>query len=500
MAFTPTHEQEPIIASKAKKLVVRAYAGTGKTSTLVAFARANPSEQMLYLAYNRAIRDEATKKFPRNVTCKTTHQIAFTGYGKTLQHKLKGNLRPVEVARDYECNYQVAAAAIATVSCFMNSADQFITQAHYYRAQDMKSKKSKKKDDPRLASAAIKVAEALWNEMQDSYSKQIAVHDVYLKQYQLSRPDLSAQYSVILFDEGQDSNELTTDIVFSQTKARVITVGDEHQQIYQFRGAIDALSHPQLHDAEQLRLTNSFRFGPNVAAMANVLLRYKGEDVPLVGLGGEDRIVVSSEFKLSDSKPPFAFIARTVMGVIEAALFFSSRGMSIELVGGYDAYDFKGILDVYWLSKDEPQNIQNKRLLEDYPDYTAYQIVAQEARDVEMLRAIKVVDSYPNLPDSLAILKSQLVKGGQQAQTVITTAHKSKGLEWDQVYLCDDFPDLTDDEIPMQEMLGEVNLQYVALTRAKKLLVITPTLLNLVKLVKTGFRLTDLYRSKSLSA
>lgn len=42
----------------------------------------NPDERMLYIAYNRAIRDEAEHKFPYHVTCKTSHQLAYAATGR----------------------------------------------------------------------------------------------------------------------------------------------------------------------------------------------------------------------------------------------------------------------------------------------------------------------------------------------------------------------------------------------------------------------------------
>ncbi|HIA7687284.1 TPA: DNA helicase, partial [Escherichia coli] len=54
MSLNPTDEQSAIIHWQGEKLVVNAFAGTGKTSTLVQFAAACPESRMLYLAYNRA--------------------------------------------------------------------------------------------------------------------------------------------------------------------------------------------------------------------------------------------------------------------------------------------------------------------------------------------------------------------------------------------------------------------------------------------------------------
>ncbi|MDQ9315515.1 DNA helicase, partial [Escherichia marmotae] len=81
MSLTPTDEQSAIIHWQGQKLVVNVFAGTGKTSTLVQYALTNPDSRMLYLAYNRSVRDEAERKFPFNVECKTSHQLAWSRFG-----------------------------------------------------------------------------------------------------------------------------------------------------------------------------------------------------------------------------------------------------------------------------------------------------------------------------------------------------------------------------------------------------------------------------------
>ena len=67
-------------------------------------------------------------------------------------------------------------------------------------------------------------------------------HDGYLKLWQLSVPNLVREYGVdcILLDEGQDLSGAMLDVFLHQQCARII-VGDPHQQIYQFRGAINAM-------------------------------------------------------------------------------------------------------------------------------------------------------------------------------------------------------------------------------------------------------------------
>ncbi|MFK8403023.1 hypothetical protein M2D07_031290 [Pseudomonas sp. BGr12] len=43
-------------------------------------------------------------------------------------------------------------------------------------------------------------------------------------------------------------------------------------------------------------LTNSFRFGPMIAGVANAILRQQGETRPLVGLSPRDKVMTSLPF------------------------------------------------------------------------------------------------------------------------------------------------------------------------------------------------------------
>lgn len=50
-------------------MVVMALAGTGKTTTLVEYARRRPNLKFIYLTFNRSIMEDAATKFPSNTTC-----------------------------------------------------------------------------------------------------------------------------------------------------------------------------------------------------------------------------------------------------------------------------------------------------------------------------------------------------------------------------------------------------------------------------------------------
>lgn len=122
MSYCDTPEQAAIIGWSGHRLVVRAFAGTGKTSTLVRFAQANPNCKMLYLAYNRAVRDEAEQKFPFNVECKTSHQLAWPNFGRHYQQRLTANLRITDVARQLNTrHWPLARTSITTFNAFLCS-------------------------------------------------------------------------------------------------------------------------------------------------------------------------------------------------------------------------------------------------------------------------------------------------------------------------------------------------------------------------------------------
>lgn len=58
-----TNEQLKAVLSTTHRLVVQAYAGAGKTFTLIEFALANSAVRILYLAYSKAIQEEKKQAF-----------------------------------------------------------------------------------------------------------------------------------------------------------------------------------------------------------------------------------------------------------------------------------------------------------------------------------------------------------------------------------------------------------------------------------------------------
>lgn len=75
-----TDEQIKIIKSNGN-IKINAIAGSGKTTSLVQYARARANARILYLAFNKSVKLEAISKFQekglKNVRVETAHSLAY---------------------------------------------------------------------------------------------------------------------------------------------------------------------------------------------------------------------------------------------------------------------------------------------------------------------------------------------------------------------------------------------------------------------------------------
>lgn len=273
-----TKEQQEVVNIDFKDiLLVNAYAGTGKTSTLIEFCKKRKDKKILYLAYNNSMVKEAEKKFKllSNVSVKTMHSLAYSQYGIQNKERL-GNLTSKDIQEYFDNENALfnASSTIFLLKEFCNSAD---TMGEFCEKCEKIVLKNKKLDKEYL----VHKLKELWNKITSKESKITYSHDFYLKEYQLSKPKLD--YDFILVDEAQDINECVIDIVLRQ-KARKVFIGDTYQSIYAFRGAIDSLTKlSQLENSITLFLTQSFRCPLSIANIANFYLLALGAKKQFIG-------------------------------------------------------------------------------------------------------------------------------------------------------------------------------------------------------------------------
>ena len=181
----PSEQQSAIEQYTGQKLVVKAGAGTGKTSTLERYARANPTVRMLYLAFNKAIQEEAASRFPPNVLCRTTHSIAYRRIGINYKNKLTGNWRLTDVRKYLGTHdWKLAGDAIDTLNALLASADIDIAEHHLGKMMKMTSRQKAH------VKAVLKSAKRMWADATDLEADFPCTHDTYLKLYALKEPEL----------------------------------------------------------------------------------------------------------------------------------------------------------------------------------------------------------------------------------------------------------------------------------------------------------------------
>jgi len=195
------------------------------------------------------------------------------------------------------------------------------------------------------------------------------------------------------------------------------------------------------------RITQSFRFGPAIAGLANAVLReWLSADLRVRGNPQRDSRIGRCE--------PEAILCRTNAEAVATALAAAGQGRRVGLVGGVgDA--LAQLRAARELKHGRPSA---------HPDFAAFRTwdefeARAESHGAPLLRLCRRVD----LDQAIDALQRLGRVEESRAELVVTTAHKSKGREWGRVRLADEFrhPD------GKGYSPEEANLLYVAITRAK---------------------------------
>lgn len=470
-----TQEQTDIFNSNESIILIKAFAGSGKTTTLVEYAKRRPSNRFLYLAFNNSVVESAKNKFPSNVKVSTLHGVAYKEFGHLYAKKLDMQFKPMTIvnylglSRSNKNHLEMAKVVFEIITNYTNSAYQLLSDAVPYH--------------PKFTRAELlETAENIWFQMLDNTNDFPCTPDTYLKLYQLSEPNLN--YDYILFDEAQDANPVIVDIImnqFNQRKMKLVVVGDSHQAIYSFRNAINSLT--KFSHQKEFHLSKSFRFGNNIAYAANAILKsLKGEKIELTGSDVEDKLIDAFE---KDEK--FTIISRTNSCLFLKAVQAVETNKKIYFISGFNKYNFYKILDLDHLYYGRMSRIKDVHI-RDCETYQNFVHIADSTQDKEMLFLHKIVDKYHGkIEDLFKKIQHSTVHDSRQADIVLTTVHKSKGLEFDNVFLCNDFSTFIDNngEVNIRGWKEEeINILYVAATRAIYKLRPNPSLKNIIKYYK----------------
>uniref|UniRef100_UPI0032167AC1 UvrD-helicase domain-containing protein n=1 Tax=uncultured Draconibacterium sp. TaxID=1573823 RepID=UPI0032167AC1 len=476
-----TEEQLAIINSTGD-IKINAVAGSGKTTTIIEYAQSRAANsRILYLAFNKSVKLEAVKKFTgkglNNVTVETAHSLAYkqvvfrNGYRvRAYDYKTHEIVELLNLVGNGEphSEFIIANHISKFVAYFCNSEKRKIKDLNYRNVvTDAKAREFVERNYDYIEYQTRIL-------LQKMNSGEIEVtHDFYLKKFQLSNPKLN--YDYILFDEGQDASPVMLDVFLKQKAVKVI-VGDKHQQIYGWRYAINALEKTGF---KSYQLSRSFRFGQAIANLAVEVLNWKNlintpEKYTIAGVGP------------SGKKKSRAVLARTNHGLLIKAIEYITEKKNVKHIyfeGNINSYTYAeegaSLYDILNLYNGKRRLIKDE-LIGSMRDIVELENYIKKTEDVQLGMMLEIVKEYGNrIAGIIKRIKDLHVDNEEKhkAEMIFSTIHRSKGMEYDNVQLADDFitkgslGEKLNDNSP-EKLNEEINLLYVALTRAQNSLFI----------------------------
>lgn len=537
---------------------ITAGAGSGKTTTLEGIgekmAKRGHKGQIYYLTFNRSSAADAQKRLGGDCICSTLHSMAFN----VLDIKEEGfkiiNEPQVEQIISSACNEdlhdffsrvekedmnlvkKIATTFIRrTLETFMQSDrseeegfDHRVFGTTYYPAVLWHQGKK----DPKVGNIPsrpgdfyTKQAKKVWDlispvRVGGAKSSKVTAFDAVVKAAQLKNKRIPG--TVLLVDEAQDMNSCNIDwLNKNRPKKLVVFVGDAVQTIYGFRGAKSKFL-LELEDVENASLTRSFRFGPEVACVANTILFAK-EYSPqktmwrpyrLTGAGTAPGIIRSTPSTKTQRRTILAAANVTLLKEalqlleIDPDLRFALQGKGETSGAGKWKYllrEFKSIFSVYLDGQEKAVSIKTKLIT---GNYTWTEFISEvETRELTQLSThVSLINKYQTEAANVLLKFKQSVLDKNysldEADIILSTVHAAKGLEWDVVEVLDDlsqnlsqfsFSSQTSGfqsasiaasssapEWNFKSWGDDVNLWYVALTRPKRELILPAKFIDLL--------------------
>lgn len=240
---TPTDEQQAIIdfvkANPSANIMINAYAGTGKSTTLEMVDEVLPKKPALYLVFNKDAAKKAEKRFPPSTSVRTLNSLGHRVWMKTVSGVNINGKKSWDILKevgedlsrdDRECfSDVVSGVGLAKSLGYVPKGPQasgLISQEDFHNALE---------DRPSPLVAEL-IDAILLESIKLAYKGVIDFND------QIYMPTLFGgsfpRFPSVLVDEAQDLNPLNHKMLFKVGGGWVGAVGDPWQSIYAFRGAV----------------------------------------------------------------------------------------------------------------------------------------------------------------------------------------------------------------------------------------------------------------------
>lgn len=481
-----TDEQSRIVdcfVNENKNICIEAYAGCSKSFILKQLCKRIPEDKSaVLLAFNKHIKDEISPQLPKHVQCFTSHGIGLNAllrkYGKDIQfdefkvdkiiqNKSKhwdlntvfdGNQDKID---NYLSEMKKLINLCRTTLTFKKEGIIYLIDRHGLKLNDKSDIKN-----------TLKVMEVLMNDRKTyDYTDMIFLPAIDSNIFLIPK-------DYVLLDESQDISTAQQKMIEKMLKrdkttkkqiGKLVSVGDPNQLIYSFLGVTTKSFDwfKNYNNTITLPLSYTFRCGKKIVEHAQTIVpNIKALPTAIDGVIREGNV-------LTEAEDGDFVLCRTTMPLVKLFFHFLSKGKKATIKGsdiGSSLMDmirrFNNInsLTEYW--NNELMNFQrsviNSGVL-NVKEHSGY--VALEDKVLTLVFLCRLSKDINDLKLKIQALFTEETKG-----IVLSTVHKSKGLEADRVFI------VRPDNLPMKvgkawEYQQEQNLYYVAITRAKKELI-----------------------------
>jgi superfamily I DNA/RNA helicase len=484
------------VLSSIKALVVRARAGTGKTTTIKAAVTLAPEVNIIYLAFNTKNAAEAKRAIddPR-VDVLTLHSL-----GRRFIQAVWGNViatkessrdlenERVEVAVGKNAPREVKAKVKKLVSFAKNMLGNATIQEMVELAQD-RDIECPQYESPvnggwtvnRLASAAMTVLEI--SKERDPQGRITFDDMVWLPNVM---GWVRAWFDLVVVDEAQDMNMLQLTMAMNSVKpgGRICVVGDDRQAIYGFRGACqDGLDMMKSRlNAAELGLTVTRRCPKSTVRLVNPIVPdFKAADEAPEGLVESiNDSVLADTVKVGD-----AILSRSNAPLMPICLSLLRKGVAARIEGKDVGQQLAAIVDRV-NARTVPQfmvkvEVWGEKQKNRFLDTKHYEEKAIEIDD--NVAALKAIAEGSSSVSEIRDRITRLFQDSDEATApavVLSSVHKAKGGEWANVFiLIETFnrkrplnaaPETAEQSLARAR--EEANIYYVALTRVMQKLTV----------------------------
>lgn len=464
----PTPEQQEIIKAARTtpdNLLINALAGSAKTTTLEMICKAVTGTPILSLQFNKRVADEAKKRMPPHVECKTLNALGHHVWSGAIGKRLivdADKMRKI-------CRQLIEEVPRRSQSELWESLSDtllWLRRAKRDGFSEHPSAKSLIDYDEWIENygEAPEQPSLFMNALQRSTLQ--ALNGLIDFDDQLYMPVLFGgswpKFPLVMCDEVQDLSPINHTMLTKLVSRRLIAVGDPWQSIYGFRGAVSNGMSALKKRFSMRELTLSVTFRVPIEGVKRAWFRVP--HMKWCDWAQPGSIQSLDEWSPDSIKDNSAIICRNNAPLFSAALKLIRAGRNIKLVGMEIG---PGLIRT--MKKLGPETMNEKQMLDAIARWRSAELLKAKKEEVvwEKAECLEVLCAGRTSLQEAILFAEQLFK--REGPIQLLSGHKAKGLEWETVYHLDPW------RIPSkwtkegtEEFEQEMNIRYVIETRFKQ--------------------------------